>query len=75
MITCRNEGEAAFLSTKDEPDIQVCAAFKTILAKTPNAQTRMKVRFPKTVADGIDCSRHFTAARSGELPNLPPKRL
>jgi hypothetical protein len=46
VITRRNEGEAAFLSTKDEPDIQACAAFEIVLAKTPNGQSRMKVWFP-----------------------------
>jgi hypothetical protein len=75
MFTRRNEGEAAFLSTKNEPDIQACATFEIVLAKATNALTRMKVRFPKTGADGIDCSGHFTAARSGELPNIPPKSL
>jgi hypothetical protein len=75
MITRRNEGEAASLRAKDEPHIQACAAFEIVLVKATDAQTRMKVRFPETVADGLDCSRHLTAARSGELPNMPSKRF
>lgn len=75
MITGRNEGEAAFPSTKDHRTIQACRAFEIVLVKATDAQTRMKVRFPETVANGLDCSRHFTAARSRELPNMPPKRF
>ena len=75
MITRRNEGEAAFLCAKDEPDIQACATFEIVLAKAPNAQTRMKVWFPEAVADGIDCLRHVAKAQFPEFPNMPPKRL
>ena len=75
MIARLNEREAAFLGPKDGPDIQACAPFEIVLVKATDAKARMKVRFPETVAESIDCSRHLTAARSGELPNMPPKRF
>ena len=75
VISRRNKGEAAFLSTKDEPDIQACAAFEIVLAKATNTETRMKVWFRETIANGIDCPCDFAPARFSEFPDIPPKRL
>jgi hypothetical protein len=43
--------------------------------KATNAQARMKVRFPKSVANGIDCSRYFPPALFRGFPNIPAKRV
>jgi hypothetical protein len=38
VITRRNEGESAFLGTKDQPNVQASATFEIVSAKAPNAQ-------------------------------------
>jgi hypothetical protein len=35
----------------------------------------MKVRFPKSVANGIDCLRYFPPALFRGFPNIPAKRV
>ena len=75
MVSDGEERQAAFLRTKNDPNVEVHSAFEVILSKATNAQARMKVRFPKSVANSIDCTRYFPPARFREFPNIPAKRV
>ncbi len=75
MIARREKCEATSLGAKNEPDGETCTALEIVSLKTSNAQTGMKMRFPKSIADCVDCSRHFAPARFRELPNIPPERF
>jgi hypothetical protein len=75
MVARGEERQTAFLRTKEQPNIEGYSAFEVILSKATNAQARMKVRFPKSVANSIDCPRYFAPARFREFPNIPAKRV
>ena len=51
MIASGEKRQAAFLGTKNKPDIDACPALEIVFPKTANAQTGMKMGLPKTVAD------------------------
>ena len=62
MIGRREKYEATPLGAKNKSDLETGAALEIVSSKPPNAQTGMKVRFPKSIADCIDCSRYFAPA-------------
>jgi hypothetical protein len=75
VIAGREKRQAALFGAKDEADIDACPAFEVVSPKAANAQTGMKMRAPKSIADGIDCSRHLAPSRFREVPNVSPKRF
>ena len=62
MIGRREKCEATSLGAKNEPDGETGTALEIISSKPTNAQTGMKMRFPKSIADCVDYSRHFAPA-------------
>jgi hypothetical protein len=75
VVTSRKEGQAAFLRPENNPKGQTGPTFEIVLPKTPNSQAGMKMWFSKTIADGINRSRHLPTLRFRKFPNIPPKRF
>ena len=75
MIAGSEKGQAAAFGPEDKAKIKTGPTFEIILAKPANAQTRMKMRFSKSVANGIDRSRYIATARFRQFPNVSPKRF
>ena len=73
MVAGGKKRQASSLGTENEPGVQTCATLEIVLAQATNSEPRMKVRFPKSVADGIDCARYLAPARFWEFPDIPPK--
>lgn len=75
MIAGGEELKASFFCTKDKPKVYAGTALEIIFTEATNTQARVKMRFPKSVADCIDCARHFAPARFRKFPNPAPKRF
>ena len=52
MIAGSEKGQAAAFGPENKAKVETGPTFEIILAKPANAQTRMKMRFSKSVADG-----------------------
>jgi hypothetical protein len=75
VIAGSKKRQGALLGAKEKPDVDFRPAFEIILAEAANAQTGMKMGFPKAVANRIDRSRYLTPSRFREFPDVPAKRL
>jgi hypothetical protein len=75
MVACSEEGQATAFCPENKAKVETGPTFEIILAKPANAQTRMKMRFSKSVADGINRSRYIATARFRQFPNVSPKRF
>jgi hypothetical protein len=50
--------QAATPGGEGEPNVQPRATFEIVLAKATNPESRMKMRFPESIADCINCARY-----------------
>ena len=75
MIAGSEKGQAAAFGPENKAKVETGPTFEIILAKPTNTQTRMKMRFSKSVANGIDRSRYIATARFRQFPNISPKRF
>lgn len=70
MIARRDECEAPFFGAKNQADLHAGPAFEIALAEAANTETRMKMRLPKTIADGGDGSGDIAPSRLRELSSI-----
>ena len=75
MIAGSEKGQAAAFGPEDKAKTKTGPTFEIISSKATNAQTRMEMRFSKSVADGINHSRYIATARFRQFPNVSPKRF
>jgi hypothetical protein len=75
MVAGGKEGQTAAFGPENKAKIKTGPTFEIISSKPANAQTRMKMRFSKSVADGINRSRYIAPARFRQFPNVSPKRF
>jgi hypothetical protein len=73
MVAGSKEGQPAAFGPENKAKVETGPTFEIILAKPANAQTRMKMRFSKSIADGINRSRYLATARFWQFPNVSPK--
>ena len=65
MIAGSEKGQAAAFGPENKAKVKTGPTFEIILAKATNAQTRMKMRFSKSIA----------TTRFRQFPNVSPKRF
>jgi hypothetical protein len=75
MIAGSEKGQAAAFGPENKAKIETGPTFEIILAKPANAQTRMKMRFSKSIADVINRSRYIATAQFRHFPNVSAKRF
>jgi len=75
MIAGSEKGQATAFGPENKAKVEPGPTFEIISSKATNAQTRMKMRFSKCIADGIDRSRYIATARFRQFPNVSPKRF
>jgi len=75
MVAGSEKGQASAFGPEDKAKLKAGPTFKIISSKATNTQTRMKMRFSKSVANGIDRSRYIATARFRQFPNISPKRF
>jgi hypothetical protein len=75
MIAGSEKGQAAAFGPENKAKIKTSPTFEIISSKATNAQTRMKMRSSKSIADGINRSRYIATARFRQFPNASPKRF
>jgi hypothetical protein len=75
MVAGSEEGQAAAFGPENKAKVKTGPTFKIISSKATKAQTRMKMRFSKSIADGINRLRYIAPARFRQFPNISPKRF
>ncbi|HEV8619096.1 MAG TPA: hypothetical protein VGQ70_06325 [Candidatus Udaeobacter sp.] len=75
MIAGSEKGQATAFGPENKAKIETGPTFEIILAKPANAQTRMKMRFSKSIADVINRSRYIATAQFRHFPNVSAKRF
>ncbi len=73
VIAGGNERERPAFRSEDQPGSQPSATFEDMMAKTSNANTRMKMRFAESFTYGIESAPNFCAPLLREPANRPPK--
>jgi len=75
MVAGSKEGQPAAFGPENKAKVETGPTFEIISSKATNTQTRMKMRFSKSVADGINRSRYIAPARFRQFRNVSPKRF